>query len=36
MSATEHLRQQLGDMMRETDDERVKDALRRAMSMMEG
>ena len=31
----EHLREQINDMMRETDDERVKDALRRAMSMME-
>lgn len=33
--ATEHLRDQLGDMMRETDNERIKDALRRAMDMME-
>ena len=32
----EHLREQLNDMMRETDDERVKEALRRAMSLMEG
>lgn len=31
----EHLREQINDMMRETDDDRVKDALRRAMSMME-
>lgn len=31
----EHLRDQLSDMMRETDDERVKDALRRAISLME-
>lgn len=31
----EHLRAQLGDMMRETDDERVKEALRRAASLME-
>lgn len=32
----EHLREQLDRMMGETDDERVKDALRRAASMMEG
>ena len=31
----EHLRTQLNDMMRETDDERVRDALRRAVSLME-
>lgn len=31
----EHLREQINDMMRETDNERVKDALRRAMDMME-
>lgn len=33
--ATEHLRSQINDMMRETDDDRIKDALRRAMDMME-
>ena len=33
--ATEHLRDQINDMMRETDDDRIKDALRRAMGMME-
>lgn len=33
--ATEHLRDQINDMMRETDDDRIKDALRRAMDMME-
>lgn len=32
----EHLREQINDMMRETDDDRVKEALRRAASMMEG
>ena len=32
----ERLREQLNDMMRETDDERVKEALRRAMTLMEG
>lgn len=32
----EHMREQLDRMMGETDDERVKDALRRAASMMEG
>lgn len=31
----EHLRTQLTDMMRETDDERVREALRRAVSLME-
>lgn len=31
----EHLRTQLNDMMRETDDERVREALRRAASLME-
>ena len=31
----EHLRTQLNDMMRETDDERVREALRRAVSLME-
>ena len=31
----EHLREQINDMMRETDDDRVKDALRRAASLME-
>ena len=31
----EHLREQINDMMRETDDERVKEALRRAESLME-
>lgn len=31
----EHLRNQLNDMMRETDDERVREALRRAVSLME-
>ena len=31
----EHLREQINDMMRETDDERVKEALRRAASLME-
>ena len=31
----EHMRTQLNDMMRETDDERVRDALRRAVSLME-
>lgn len=35
-SRTGDLRAQLNDMMRETDDERVKEALRRAMSMVEG
>ena len=33
--AAEHLRSQINDMMRETDDDRIKDALRRAMDMME-
>lgn len=33
--AHEHLREQLDDMMRDTDDDRVKDALRRAMNLME-
>ena len=33
--ATENLRSQINDMMRETDDDRIKDALRRAMDMME-
>lgn len=33
--ATEHLRSQINDMMRETDDDRIKDTLRRAMDMME-
>lgn len=32
----ERMREQLDRMMGETDDERVKDALRRAVSMMEG
>ena len=32
----EHLREQINDMMRETDDDRVKEALRRAASLMEG
>lgn len=32
----ERMREQLDRMMGETDDERVKDALRRAASMMEG
>lgn len=31
----EHLREQINDMMRETDDDRVKEALRRAVSLME-
>ena len=31
----QHLRSQINDMMRETDDDRIKDALRRAMDMME-
>lgn len=31
----EHLREQINDMMRETDDDRVKEALRRATSLME-
>ena len=31
----EHLREQINDMMRETDDDRVKEALRRAASLME-
>ena len=31
----EHLRTQLNDMMREADDERVREALRRAASLME-
>ena len=31
----EHLRSQISDMMRETDDERIKEALRRAASLME-
>lgn len=31
----EHLHEQINDMMRETDDERVKEALRRAASLME-
>lgn len=35
-SRTGDLRAQLNDMMRETDDERVKEALRRAVSMVEG
>lgn len=33
---TTHLREQLREMMRDTDDERVKEALRRAMSSLEG
>ena len=33
--ATERLRSQINDMMRETDDDRIRDALRRAMDMME-
>ena len=33
--ATENLRSQINDMMRETDDDRIKDALRRAIDMME-
>lgn len=33
--ATENLRSQISDMMRETDDDRVKEALRRAISAME-
>lgn len=32
----EHLREQLDRMMRETNDERVRDALRRAADMLEG
>ena len=32
----EHLREQLNDRMREAGGERVKEALRRAMSLMEG
>lgn len=35
-SGHDGLRAQLDDMIRETDDERVKEALRRAMSMVEG
>lgn len=35
-SRTGDLRAQINDMMRETDDERVKEALRRAASMVEG
>ena len=31
----EHLREQINDMMRETDDDRVKEALRRAASLTE-
>lgn len=31
----EHLREQINDMMRETDDDRVKEALRCAASLME-
>lgn len=31
----EHLREQINDMMRETDDDRVKEALRRAANLME-
>lgn len=31
----ENLREQINDMMRETDDDRVKEALRRAASLME-
>ena len=31
----EHLREQINDMMRETDDDRVKEALQRAASLME-
>lgn len=31
----EHLKEQIDAMMRDTDDERVKEALRRAMSVME-
>ena len=31
----EHLREQINDMMRETDNDRVKEALRRAASLME-
>lgn len=31
----EHPREQINDMMRETDDDRVKEALRRAASLME-
>lgn len=34
--AHERLREQLDDMMRDTDDDRVKDALRRAASLLEG
>lgn len=30
------LREQLNDMMRDTDDERIKDALRRVMNLVEG
>ena len=30
------LREQLNDMMRDTDDERIKDALRRIMNLVEG
>lgn len=33
--ATENLRSQISDLMRETDDDRVKEALRRAISAME-
>lgn len=32
----DNLRARLDDMIRETDDDRVKEALRRAMSMVEG
>lgn len=31
----DHLRDQINDMMRDTDDERVKDVLRRAVELME-
>ena len=31
----DHLREQINDMMRETDDDRVKEVLRRAASLME-
>ena len=34
--STEHLRDQLCDMMREVDDDRVKEALRRTISALEG
>lgn len=33
--ANENLRSQISDLMRETDDDRVKEALRRAISAME-